>query len=38
MKIIATLSAVLVLAFIIPQISSPVLNSAEAAAQKLSQD
>ena len=38
MKIIATLSAVLVLAFIIPQISSPVLDSAEAAAQKLSQD
>lgn len=38
MKIIATLSAVLVLAFIIPQISSPVLNSAEAAAKKLSQE
>jgi NADH-quinone oxidoreductase subunit N len=38
MKIIATLSALLVLAFIIPQISSPVLDSAEAAAQKLSQD
>lgn len=38
MKIIATLSAVLVLAFIIPQISSPVIEGAEAAAQKLSQD
>lgn len=38
MKIIATLSAVLVLAFIIPQISSPVIDSADAAAQHLSQD
>ena len=38
MKIIATLSAVLVLAFIIPQISSPVIDTADAAAQHLSQD
>ncbi len=37
MKIIATLSAVLVLAFIVPQISSPVLDGATAAAQGLSQ-
>ncbi len=36
MKIIVTLCAVLVLAFIIPQISSPVLDSASAAASSLS--
>jgi NADH-quinone oxidoreductase subunit N len=36
MKIIATLSAVLVIAFIIPQISSPVIDSAAAAAESLS--
>ena len=33
MKIIATLAAVLIIAFIIPQISTPVLESATAAAQ-----
>lgn len=38
MKIIATLSAVLVIAFIIPQISSPILDSAESAAQNLSKE
>ena len=38
MKLIATISAVLVLAFIVPQVSSPVLESASAAAQDLSQN
>lgn len=38
MKLIATISAVLVLAFIVPQVSSPVLDSASAAAQGLSQN
>ncbi|HPF47988.1 MAG TPA: NADH-quinone oxidoreductase subunit N, partial [Emcibacteraceae bacterium] len=37
MKVIVTLSAILVLAFIAPQISSPVLDHAQAAAQGLSQ-
>lgn len=38
MKIIVTLSAVLVLAFIVPQVSSPVIEKAEAAAQGLSKN
>lgn len=38
MKIIATLAAVLVIAFIIPQISSPVIDSAALAAQGLAQN
>ncbi|MCP5382677.1 MAG: NADH-quinone oxidoreductase subunit NuoN [Kordiimonadaceae bacterium] len=37
MKVIVTLSAILVLAFIAPQVSSPVLDHAQAAAQGLSQ-
>lgn len=37
MKIIATVAALLVVAFIIPQISSPVLDSAAMAAEVLSQ-
>jgi len=38
MKIIATLSAILVLAFIIPQISGPVIESATSAASTLRQN
>ena len=38
MKIIVTLAAVLVLAFIVPQVSSPVLESATAAASALDQN